>query len=84
MRDISYNKKERSIPQCWMLPYILWLSPKSQQLMSQVIFFYIKVISNNDNRKKIIMSKLKIKKSLLFTIKKRAIDFARFHYINLE
>ena len=49
-----------------------------------MIFFYIKVISNNDNRKKIIMSKLKIKKSLLFTIKKRAKSIARFHYINLE
>ena len=68
MREISYNKKEHSILLCWMLPYILWLSPKSQQLMSQVIFFYISTTNSINNKRKIIITKDKIKKSFLFII----------------
>jgi len=49
MKETSYNKKEHSILGCWMRPNML----THLNHCWWVKWFFIKVINNNDNWKKI-------------------------------
>ena len=64
MREISYNKKGT------FNTAMLSGTKKLDHLITDVLgeFFYIKVINNSDNKKKMIITKAKIKKSFLFII----------------
>ena len=64
MREISYNKKGT------FNTAMLGDAKKLDHLITDVLgeFFYIKVINNSDNKKKMIITKAKIKKSFLFII----------------
>ena len=64
MREISYNKKGT------FNTTMLGGAKKLDHLITDVLgeFFYIKVINNSDNKKKMIITKAKIKKSFLFII----------------